>query len=176
MKDRFKILALITIMIIIVSLSLINRGSNFLEKPNQNKKSTSQVKAYDLVKYKGSYVGDNSAVGNIIEKLPANEYNAGFSLQTNKEPYEITINYKVNQKLGEENYNKFWNDKEINEFLEKNAVVLLSLISNAEIIEFRVDNIGEKSYKYDRKNLEQKYGINLTELFKDNTSIKNFLE
>lgn len=176
MKDRFKILALITIMIIIVTLSLISRGSNLIKTSDQYKKPTAKFKAYDFIKYKGSYVGDNSAVGNIIENLPANEYNSEFSLQTNKEPYGITINYKVNQKLGEENYNKFWNDKGINEFLEKNAVVLLSLISNAEVIEFKVDNIGEKFYKYDRKNLEQKYGINLTELFKDNTSIKSFLE
>ena len=50
-------------------------------------------------------------------------------------------------------YNKFWRNKNINEFLEKNAVVLLSLIQNADIIEFNVDNIGEKSYKYDKTSL-----------------------
>ncbi len=37
-------------------------------------------------------------------------------------------------------------------------MVLLSLIPNAKIIKFNVDNIGEESYKYDRKSLEQKYG------------------
>ncbi|PSM00901.1 DUF4825 domain-containing protein, partial [Clostridium botulinum] len=36
------------------------------------------------------------------------------------------------------------------------------------------DNIGEESYKYDRKNLEQKYG-NLKDLFKDNDSLNKFL-
>lgn len=51
MKDRFKILALITVMIIIVTLSLINRGSNLIKTSNQYKKPTSQVKAYDLFKY-----------------------------------------------------------------------------------------------------------------------------
>ncbi len=53
-------------------------------------------------------------------------------------------------------------------------MVLLSLITNAEIIKFNVENIGEESYKYDRKNLEQKYG-NLKDLFKDNGSLKKFL-
>ena len=77
--------------------------------------------------------------------------------------------------MGEENYNKFWSDKKVNEFLEKNAVVLLSLIQNADVIEFNVDNIGEKSYKYDRKSLEQKYGGNLKDLFEDDTSFKKFL-
>ncbi|RHW66023.1 DUF4825 domain-containing protein, partial [Clostridium botulinum] len=58
--------------------------------------------------------------------------------------------------------------------LGKNAVVLLSLIPNAEVIKFNVENIGEESYKYDRKNLEQKYG-NLKNLFKDNDSLNKFL-
>lgn len=172
MKNKFKILVPV---IIILSLSLIGCKSSSTQISNQDVKTTSQVKTYDLVKYKGSYVGDNSSVGNIIAKLPANAYNAGFSLQTNKEPYGITINYKANQNLGEEDYNKFWSGKKINEFLEKNAVVVLSLIQNADVIEFNVDNIGEKSYKYDRKNLEQKYGGDLKNLFKDDTSFEKFL-
>ncbi|MEL5864228.1 DUF4825 domain-containing protein [Clostridium cochlearium] len=172
MKNKFKILAPV---IISVLLSLIGCGSNSAKISNQDVKTTSQVETYDLIKYKDSYVGDNSSVGSIIKKLPANEYSAGFSLQTTKEPYEITVNYKINQNLGEENYNKFWSDKKVNEFLEKNAVVLLSLIQNADVIEFNVDNIGEKSYKYDRKSLEQKYGGNLKDLFEDDTSFKKFL-
>lgn len=171
MKNKFKILPVM----IILSLSLIGCESNSPKISNQDVKTTSQVKTYDLMKYKDSYVGDNSSVSNIITKLSANAYNAGFSLQTNKEPYGITINYKANQNLGEEDYNKFWSGKEINEFLEKNAVVLLSLIQNADVIEFNVDNIGEKSYKYDRKSLEQKYGGDLKNLFKDDTSFENFL-
>ena len=172
MKNKFKILYLV---IIIVSLSLIGCESNSSKISKQDVKTISQVKTYDLLKYKGSYVGDNSSVGNVIGKLPANAYSAGFSLETNKQPYGITINYKANQSLGEEDYNKFWSGKKINEFLEKNAVVLLSLIQNADVIEFNVDNIGEKTYKYDRKSLEQKYGGDLKNLFKDDTSFEKFL-
>ena len=164
MKNKFKILVPV---IIIILLSLIGLGCG------SSNKTSNQID--DLLKYKGSYVGDNSAVGNIIAMLPANVYNAGFSLQTNKEPYEITINYKANKNLGEENYNNFWNSKKPNEFLEKDAVVLLSLIPNADIVEFNVDNVGEKSYKYARKDLVQKYGGDLKDLFKDKTSFKNFL-
>jgi hypothetical protein len=172
MKSRFKILVPI---VIILSLNLIGCESNFSKTSNQGVKTTSQAKTYDLIKYKDSYVGNNSAVGNIIAQLPANTYKAGFSLQTDKEPYGITLNYKVNQDLGEENYNKFWNGKNVNEFLEKNAVVLLSLIKNADTIEFNVDDIGEKYYKYNRKNLEEKYGGDLKSLFKDDTSFEKFL-
>ncbi|KEI78982.1 hypothetical protein N452_10365 [Clostridium botulinum A2 117] len=171
MKNKFKILVPL---LLILSLNLIGCGVNSERKSKENVKNSSKVETYDLIKYKGAYIGDNSSVGSIIKNLPANEYSAGFSLQTSKEPYEITINYKANENLGEENYNKFWSDKKANKLLEKNAVVLLSLIPNAEIIKFNVENIGEESYKYDRKNLAQKYE-NLKNLFKDNDSLNKFL-
>ncbi|WP_291575890.1 DUF4825 domain-containing protein [Clostridium sp. UBA4548] len=171
MKNKFKVLVPV---ILTVSLSLIGCGNNSDKISNQDGKTTSQIETYDLIKYKDSYVGDNSSVGNIIAKLPGNEYNAGFSLQTDKEPYGITINYKAKESLGEDSYNKFWSDKKVTEFLEKNAVVLLSLVQNAEVIEFNVDSIGEVNYKYDRKSLEQKYGGNLKDLFKNDNSFKNF--
>ncbi|MHB9940568.1 DUF4825 domain-containing protein [Clostridium sporogenes] len=171
MKNKLKVLIPL---IIILSLNLVGCGMNSEKKSKENIKNSSKIETYDLIKYKGTYVGDNSSVGNIIKNLPANEYSAGFSLQTSKEPYEITVNYKANENLGEENYNKFWSDKKADKLLEKNAVVLLSLIPNAKIIKFNVDNIGEESYKYDRKNLEQKYG-NLKNLFKDNYSLNKFL-
>lgn len=171
MKNKFKILVPL---VLILSLNLIGCGINSEKKSKENIKNSSKVETYDLIKYKGTYVGDNSSVGSIIKNLHANEYSAGFSLQTSKEPYEITVNYKANENLGEENYNKFWSDKKANKLLKKNAVVLLSLIPNAEIIKLNVENIGAESYKYDRKNLEQKYG-NLENLFKDNDSLNKFL-
>ncbi|MFL0268015.1 DUF4825 domain-containing protein [Candidatus Clostridium radicumherbarum] len=172
MKNQFKILVSL---IIILSLSLIGCESNSSKTSNQAVNTNSQIKTSDIVKYKGSYVGDNSSVGNVIGKLPANMYSAGFSLETKKQPYGIIINYKANQSLGEEDYYKFWSGKKINEFLEKNAVVLLSLIENADFVEFHVDNIGEKTYKYDRKGLEQKYSSDLENLFKDGSNIYKFL-
>lgn len=172
MKNKFKILLPI---IVIISLSLIGRISNSTNISNQKVETFSQVKIDDLMKYKDSYVGNNGAVGNIIAKLPANVYSIGFSLQTNKKPYGIIINYKENQNLGSEDYNNFWINKKPNEFLEKNAVILFSLIQNCDTIEFNVDNIGKKSYKYTRKAIVQKYGGDLKGILKDETSFKNFL-
>ncbi|MCH3963377.1 MAG: DUF4825 domain-containing protein [Clostridium sp.] len=152
--------------IIILLLGLISFRINSFKISNQSPEAKSQAKTYDLIKYKDSYVGDNSSVGNIISRLPANAYNTGFSLQTSKKPYGITINYKAIQDLKEKDYNNF---------LEKNAAVLFFLIQNADFVEFNVENINEKSYKYNRKNLEEKYGINLKKLFTDDISIKKFL-
>lgn len=161
MKSKFKILAPI---IIIISLSLIGCKSNSITTPTKNVKTTSQINTDDLLKYKGSYVGDNSAIGHIISELPAREYNAGFNLETTKEPYGITINYKANQSLGIENYNDFWKNKNLDEFLEKNAVILLALIQNSDYIQFNIDDVGKESYNYTRNDLEQKYGVDLKDL------------
>lgn len=55
------------------------------------------------------------------------------------------------------------------------GLILFSLIQNADTIEFNLDNIGEKSHKYNRKDLEKKYGGDLKEILKDGTSFKYFL-
>lgn len=93
----------------------------------RSKKTSYQVS--DFVKYKNSYVGDNSAVGNILSMLPAHDYIAGFSLQTEKKPYGVTVNYRANQS-GVNNYYHFWSNKNPGEILERNAAVLFSLIQN----------------------------------------------
>lgn len=159
MKNKIKILAAIIIMVIGVT----GCNSNHNKTLNKDKNENSKVETYDFIKYKGSDVGNNSSVGNIISNLPMGEYMSEFALQTNTKPYGVSINYKINKDL---------DNKNIDDTIEKNAVVLLSLIENAQTIEC---NMGEKSYKYNRADLETKYGENLKDLFKDNTSIKNFL-
>lgn len=173
MNNRFKTVAPI---IVALSLTLIGCNNDSSKISDQTKQATSKINTYNLIKYKDSYVGDNSAVASILSKLPANSYSTGFSLQTSKEPYGITINYKASKNSGEEDYNKFWSNVQIEDLLEKNAVVLLALIKNADSVDFNVENIGKKPYKYDRKTLEKKYGGDLKTLFKDDSSLDSLLK
>ena len=46
----------------------------------------------DIFQFKDSFVGDNSAVGNIVNQLPGAEKLNGFELKTNEEPYGIILN------------------------------------------------------------------------------------
>jgi len=48
----------------------------------------------DLFEFKGSFVGDNNAVGSIVNQLPSGEYLHGFELKTKEEPYGIILNYE----------------------------------------------------------------------------------
>ncbi|NEZ46482.1 DUF4825 domain-containing protein [Clostridium niameyense] len=141
---------------------------------NKSIKNSSEIKVDELLKYKNSYVGDNSKVLNIISLLPGNNYRNEVNLQTNNKPYVINITYMKNKNL-EEDYKNFWGNKNIDKFLQRNAVVLLSLIPNADIVEFNVEGINNNPYKYTRHNLESKYGGNLKNLTRDKTSFENFL-
>lgn len=62
----------------------------------------------DLLKYKGSYVGNNSAVGSILSMLPGHDYMASFSLETEQKPYGIAVNYQPKQSVSS-NYSDFCN-------------------------------------------------------------------
>lgn len=138
-----------------------NKDSKEAREAEKKVNDISDINMEELKKYKDSYVGDNSAVINILANLPLNTYVSELSLKTDRKPYEITVNYKENPALGLDDYNNFWKDKNPNEVLEKNAALMFSLIKNTDVIEFNVENIGEKNYKYTRDELKEKYGEDL---------------
>jgi len=80
----------------------------------------------DLFQYKNSYVGDNSAVGNIVNELTYNNELNQISLETKKEPYGIILEYK------DIDTNSI--DKEMKETVITNSTFLFALIK----IKFRL--------------------------------------
>ena len=91
----------------------------FLNGCNANDKSE------DIFQFKDSFVGDNSAVGNIANQLRSGEHLEGFELITKEKPYGIILNY--NWLESEKNY------KETAIF---NATFLFTLVQNADWITF----------------------------------------
>ncbi|MBE6024568.1 MAG: DUF4825 domain-containing protein [Cellulosilyticum sp.] len=133
-------------------------------------KSTNRT---ELLDYKDSYVGDNSAVGNIINLLPAHEYLDGFELQTAQEPYAITINYKNFDQMAIKLEDGETQKVSLDEILQGNAMVILSLVKNAEIVNFNVE--GHDSISFDRLTLSDNYGSNLDSISQDVSSLQNFI-
>ncbi|MCA1026873.1 MULTISPECIES: DUF4825 domain-containing protein [Cytobacillus] len=77
----------------------------------------------ELFRYKGAYIGDNSAVGNILnETTDSIDY---FELKTDQEPYGLEVFYHE------------VNDGEA--LMKKQATVLFSLVRNVEWISFHVN-------------------------------------
>ncbi|MFD4707395.1 DUF4825 domain-containing protein [Gottfriedia sp. NPDC058432] len=108
--------------------------------------SLSKNTSKDIFHYKNSYVGNNSAVGNIIKQLPNHKEFTQVSLQTKKKPYGITIEYK----------NLPANTKNI---VINNATYLFALIKNVEWIVF---DFAAQNYTVKRQHLDEWYGKDLS--------------
>ncbi|MBP1934540.1 DUF4825 domain-containing protein [Ammoniphilus resinae] len=102
----------------------------------------------DIFQYKGSYTGDNSAVGNIIHQLPEADFFKQVMLQTEKEPYGMEIQYgDINGDIQSSTIN--------------NASYLFALVKNVEWITFEYPN---ETYTLTRQQLQQWYGKDLSEI------------
>ena len=160
---------------IILSLGFVG-----CEKTEDSKESSneSKVNVDKLLEYKNSYVGDNSAVGNIISNLPANIYVKGFELQTKSKPYEINIDYKDFKDTGVKFEDGISITIPFSEAIKKNAMIILSLVKNVDIINFNFDK--GVTITYERNELvgaqEKEYGANLEKITKDKSALENFIK
>src|SRR3954453_2013029 len=82
----------------------------------------------DIFQFKDTFVGDNSAVGNIANQLPGAEQLNGFELKTKEEPYGIILNYDWIE-----------SEQEYNETVTYNATFLFTLVQNVDWITFNSD-------------------------------------
>ena len=89
-----------------------------------------QTQAQMLLAARTEYIDDASAVGRLLEALPlaGNVRQDGFSLQTDREPYGLTVNYTSEHALGASDL--AWE--------YRNALLLLCLIQNAGSVTFEI--------------------------------------
>ncbi len=105
----------------------------------------------DPFRYKGAYVGDNSAVSNTIRELHGAEYFDGFKLETTDEPYGLHINYDWSE--AEENAEKT---------AIENATYLFAILRNADWVSFHFkQDGGQETYTVSREDLQVWYGQEL---------------
>lgn len=127
----------------------------FLSGCNANNESQ------DIFQYKDSFVGDNSAVGNIVNQLQSGEHLVGFELKTKEKPYGIILNYDWPES---ENTHK--------ETAIYNATFLFALVQNVDWITFNFDN---QEYTITKEKLQESYGVELSE-FKNEDELRKFTE
>lgn len=101
-----------------------------------------RAEAEALFALRTDFVGSSSDVGNLLEKLGFPEPRDGFSLQTGAEPYGVTVNFT----------------EDAADLLpyEKNAVLLLALIGNADVITYQFPS---DTVSYDRQWAEEWTGL-----------------
>ncbi|MGI8384059.1 DUF4825 domain-containing protein [Robertmurraya sp. P23] len=123
----------------------------FLSGCNSNKTNN------DIFNFKGSYVGDNSAVGNIVNQLQGGEHLRGFELKTNEEPYGVILKY---QWLDTEQKHK--------ETAIYNSIYLFTLVQNVDWITFIFDS---REYTITKEDLQEASGIKFSEIQNDDMLI-----
>ncbi|ARD46981.1 DUF4825 domain-containing protein [Sporosarcina sp. P37] len=115
----------------------------------------------DVFIFKGSYVGDNSAVGNIVNHLRFAGHFKEFELKTKEEPYGIVLNY---DEAETEQHNK--------ETAIYNATFLFALIQNADWI---ICNFDGEEYKITKEDLQSWYGEDFS-AFESEDELKTFIQ
>ena len=170
---NFKRLAILSVFV--VSLGMIGCGNSTVSKEVADE---SKVNFTTVLKYKDSYVGDNSAITNIVNNLPANIYNEGIELQTSSKPYEITIQYKAFKDISIRLEDDSVITSSFPYVMKNNALIILSLVQNVDIVNFDMDD--GTIITYERTDLVNDYkdyfGNNLEEITKDKSSLENFIK
>ena len=125
-----------------------NGQESFMAQPNEYTKK--------LYQYRETYPGDNSKVAAIVHMLTYTDVPfKSIELKTDSEPYRVTVNYQVDSRANfrfRDDITTGWN---------KNAVVMFSLIPNADEFVFSLDDeYGNFTWSfYNRENLSERFGM-----------------
>jgi len=135
-QPAFWIILAAVIACIVAGICLL---SNPKEKKEKTAASYEHPQAEQLFEHRTAYVGDNSAVGNIVSLLefPTDVKYDHIELQTSAEPYGVDIYFKVTPEV-KAAYHASEPDH-IDVFRE-NACLMFSLIGNADKVTFRLDD------------------------------------
>ncbi|WP_341281205.1 DUF4825 domain-containing protein [Paenibacillus sp. FSL H8-0537] len=118
----------------------------------------------DLFKFKNTLIGSNSAVGQIVHQLPANDKLDKMMLETEQEPYGLSLNYK--------NDNNPLSPDDWEQTIVYNASFIFALIPNVDRITFTVE---EKTYVIHREFLQKWYDGHVLVEFESTNDLKEFI-
>ncbi|GEN56610.1 hypothetical protein GCM10012290_12830 [Halolactibacillus alkaliphilus] len=118
--------------------------------------SDSSEKDTSVFQYKDAYIGDNSAVINIAQRVTTLNEVDRFKLQTEEEPYGIELYYKENSDA--------LTPQAINKEVHQQSVYLYYLIKNVDYVSFNFNNqvihTNRNMYDQDLKALNKIENIN----------------
>lgn len=167
------LIAVIVAVVLFIASMIVMNIVNPLTKTVGIVVATTEERATDistLYKNRTEYVGDNSAVGNIINELsfPDTVKYEKFELQTDEKPYALTIYFTTDSKTFE-----FYKDDIAWDGFYENQIILFSLIGNVELINFNLSDGDEYiEMSYPRQTAEDEYG----NLFEKTETLEGFYE
>lgn len=118
-----------------------NNSTDTIPVPSEMSDSSYSIiklgSAEELWKARTKYIGDNSAVGKIISLLQFPEGVAydGFELHTSEQPYAVTVKFKTDTEI-----RNYYSGADNQSLFQINALIMFSLIENAESITFSLND------------------------------------
>jgi len=134
----FKFFGLMAVLLIVLGLAI-----RFFAGENVAPEDTDKAEA--LFQYRQAYIGDVSKLSGILQELPLAEHRGSIALQTDHEPYELTVFYDL-QESG-------ITPQEISRSLQHNAAIIFALVDNASIVRFQVQGGDRAEYSFNRSDL-----------------------
>ncbi|MEA4815226.1 MAG: M56 family metallopeptidase [Oscillospiraceae bacterium] len=155
-KPAFWIIIVAVVVCVVAGICLL---SNPKEKADT---SYENPNAEQLFACRTAYVGDNSAVGNIVGllKFPDDVGYDHIELQTSAEPYGVDVYFSVTNEV-KAAYNK--SSPENIDVFRKDACIMFALIGNADEVAFRLDDGTESpvDLQFTREWAESVAGVDL---------------
>lgn len=170
MTDAFKGKRKFVIIVGLLCIALLSSIllTNGIEKQDNGSTSGASYNAQELIKYKISYVGDNTKVINLVNKLTYCDSVKEVLLQTKTQPYSVIVEY-VFKDLKDDKV------KMLNSY-EANATIMFAMIDNVDSITFKVEGSKEPiEFTYLRADIQKKYNIDLREYSKDTNMLEQLL-
>lgn len=156
----------------ILTIGLIGCSITEQSKPNNS------INISKLLQYKDCNIGDNSSISAILSNLPANKYVKDFELQTDHTPYGLTVNYKDFDSSSIEFDDKSILSLPFEDVLIKDAMIIISLVKNADVINFKFDKGITITYKKVEliDAYKKDFGNNLDEITKNEKALESFIK
>lgn len=117
-----------------------------------------------IFQYKGSYVGDNSTVINIVKQLSHNKELSQISLEIKKESYGVVLEYK--------DMDVTRVDKEMKETVISNSTYIFTLSKQVDWITFK---FADQEFSVTREQLQKWYGKEL-DRFTNEKDLKGLIQ
>ncbi|MFB9331138.1 DUF4825 domain-containing protein [Paenibacillus aurantiacus] len=118
----------------------------------------------DLFKFKNTPLGNSSAVGQIIHQLPASDKFNEMKLETDQEPYGLSLSY--------DNVNEPLSLDDLEQTIVYNASFIFALIPNVERVTFTLE---AKTYVIHREALQKWYDGRVLEEFESADALKEYI-
>ncbi|MEA1960712.1 MAG: M56 family metallopeptidase [Bacillota bacterium] len=176
MVDFFKhkrnhTIAIGVICIVILGGLFLTNGKSTEDNLNDSDINSTALATYDaasLFKHKSLYIGDASNAGDLVGKLPFNNYRNGMSLATESEPYGITVNYDFT--------GKDIDTDRMSSIFQDHACIMFALIKNLDEITFNTLGTDDpQPYEYSRAELQKVFDTDLWSYSRNSSTFTKFI-